>query len=74
MAKLIYTTKSPKKGFTFNESFMTHENSSFYDPLPSNDIQREAMNIVGESMRELIQKLDDLGYDPTRVRFLIHTK
>jgi len=73
MAKLIYRTKAPKKGFAFNESFMTHENKP-YDPLPSTEIQQQAMKIVGDKMRDLIQELDKLGYDPTKVRFQIDVK
>lgn len=73
MAKLVYGTKPPRKGYVFNESFITHKNQ-INDPLPSQEIQREAMNIVEDKMHELIQSLDSIGYDPTRVRFQIHTK
>lgn len=74
MAKLIYRTKEPKKGFVFNESFMTHESSGFRDHLPDVDVSKSAMDLVDETMRKLIQELDKLGYDPTKVRFQIHYK
>ncbi|MGJ1424533.1 hypothetical protein ACR79B_11110 [Sphingobacterium spiritivorum] len=74
MAKLIYRTKAPKKGYVFNESFMTHESSGYSDRLPDQDMQRKAMDIVGEDLRILSQKLEELGYDPTRIRFSIHLK
>lgn len=75
MSKLIYRTKAPKKGRIFNESFMTHEKStSLGNVFPSNEIQKEAMSLVGETLRELTQELEKLGYDPTKVRFQIHYK
>jgi|GEM_PF-1912614 len=74
MSKLIYRTKSPKRGWVFNESFMTHERTKTFEQMPSNEIQKEAMELVGAKLRELIQELDKLGYDPTKVRFQIHFK
>lgn len=75
MSKLIYRTKAPKKGYVFNESFMTHEKSNSYrDVFPSNEIQRQAMDIVVHELRKLTQELEKLGYDPTKVRFQIHFK
>ncbi len=74
MAKLIYRTKKPRTGFVFNESFMTHEDSRLYDKFPSKDVQKEAMEFLQEKMYEITKKLDTLGYDPTRLRFSIHTK
>ncbi len=74
MAKLIYKTKEPKKGFVFNESFMTHENKTYLDPLPTVDVQNEAMKIVSDTIEVLARKLDRIGYDPTRIRFSIYCK
>lgn len=74
MAKLIFRTKPPRKGYINHQSFMTHEAKSFYDKLPSNEIQRQAHEIVSESLSELIAKLDNLGYDQTKVGFYIHFK
>ena len=77
MSKLIYRTKAPKKGYVNNESFMTHEEStSSYsrERYPSQEIQKEACELVGETMYQLIKKLDELGYDQTKVRFSIHFK
>lgn len=74
MAKLIYRTKAPKKGYVFNESFMTHESAGYGDRLPDQDLQRKAMEIVGVDLRILSEKLEKLGYDPTRIRFSIYLK
>jgi len=74
MSKLKYTTKPPKKGYVFNESFMTHYSKGYGDKLPSDDTQRKAMELVGDSMREMLQKLSDMGYDETRAGFYIHFK
>ncbi|MGJ1196308.1 hypothetical protein ACR777_21980 [Sphingobacterium spiritivorum] len=74
MAKLIYRTKAPKKGYTFNHSFMTHELSGYGDRLPDQDQQKKAMDIVGEDLRSLSMKLEKLGYDPTKIRFSIYLK
>lgn len=74
MSKLIYRTKPPRKGCVFNESFMTHQSIGYGDKLPSNETQEEAMQLVGETLRALTQKLEKLGYDPTKVRFQIHFK
>ena len=73
MAKLIYRTKAPRKGCVFNESFMTHENR-IHENLPDVEIQKKAMRIVADELRTLLRKLEELGYDPTKVRFSIHTK
>lgn len=73
MTKLFYRTKPPKKGWVFNESFMTHDFGVIGD-IPSKETQREAMELVGKTLRELIEKLDILGYDPTKVRFQIYYK
>ncbi|OAE92154.1 hypothetical protein SU65_10390 [Flavobacterium psychrophilum] len=72
MAKLIFKTKNPKKGYINHESFMTHETTNFIDKLPPNETQEMAHKIVSETMRELIKKLKELGYDETRVGFYIH--
>lgn len=73
MAKLIYRTKDPRKSCVFNESFMTHENR-IYENLPDVEIQEKAMRIVADEMHVLLRKLEELGYDPTKVRFSIYTK
>lgn len=72
MAKLIFRTKKPKKGYVNHESFMTHETSSFRDKLPPSEVQEKAHKIVSETMYELIKKLKELGYDETKVGFYIH--
>jgi hypothetical protein len=74
MSKLIYRTKVPKKGCINYESFMTHEISGSKEEYPSKEIQEESHNIVQDAMYELIKKLNDLGYDQTKVRFSIHFK
>lgn len=73
MAKLIYRTKEPKKGYVFNEAFITHE-SSFYDKIPEAENSKKAMDLLNETMSKLVRELDKLGYDPTKVRFQIHCK
>lgn len=74
MAKLTYKTKAPRKGYVHHESFMTHQTNSLRDKLPPSEIQYQAHQIVSEAMRDLIKKLEVLGYDQTRVGFYIHTK
>lgn len=74
MSKLIYRTKPPREGYVFNQAFLTHEKIGYSDSLPSRDIQEEAMCLVREKLRELTSDLEELGYDPTRVRFQIHFK
>lgn len=74
MAKLIYRTTKPKKGYVFNESFMTHESSGFRDKLPEAEVSTKAMDIVHSTLEKLTRDLDQLGYDPTKVRFQIHFK
>lgn len=72
MSKLIFNTKSPKKGYVNHTSFMTHKDSGFRDKFPPSEIQGKAMEIVQETMNELIKKLKELGYDETKVGFYIH--
>lgn len=72
--KLIYRTRTPRKGFVFNETFMTHESKGYYDVMPDSETQRKAFNLVEAQLRKLTQELDDLGYDPTKVRFQIYFK
>lgn len=72
MAKLIFRTKKPKKGYINHESFMTHEITGYKDTYPPSEIQSKAHEIVQETMYELIKKLEVLGYDQTRVGFYIH--
>jgi len=72
MAKLIFRTKKPRKGYVNFESFMTHEAGSFRDKLPPFEAQQQAHKIVSETMFELIKKLKELGYDETKVGFYIH--
>ncbi|MFK7033173.1 hypothetical protein BWK57_12820 [Flavobacterium columnare] len=72
MAKLIFRTKKPRKGYVGHESFMTHETVNFIDKLPPSETQSEAHKLVQESMWELIKKLKEIGYDETRVGFFIH--
>lgn len=72
MAKLIFRTKKPRKGFVKHQSFMTHETKGLRDKLPSDEIQKKAHYIVGKKMDELIKELDELGYDQTKVGFFIH--
>jgi hypothetical protein len=74
MAKLVFRTKPPKKGYVHHQSFMTHETKGLYDRLPSTEIQRQAHEIVGDSLRKLILELEKLGYDETKVGFFIHFK
>lgn len=74
MSKLIFRTKPPKKGYVHHESFMTHETKGLYDKLPSNEVQKEAHELVGDALRKLIIDLDKLGYDQTKVGFYIHFK
>ena len=75
MAKLIYRTSAPKKGYVFMKSFMTHEsNGSRFDKLPEAETSKTAMDLVGRTMDDLIRSLDKMGYDPTKVRFQIHFK
>lgn len=74
MSKLIYRTKPPKKGWVFNEAFSTHQSNGYWDKLPPNEIQKEAMTLVQDQLRNLTQELEKLGYDPTKVRFQIHFK
>lgn len=72
MAKLIYKTKKPRKGYVYHVSFMTHETKGLYDKLPSQEIQKKAHDVVGKTMYELIKQLRELGYDETKVGFFIH--
>lgn len=72
MAKLIYKTKKPRKGYVHHESFMTHETKGLYDKLPSQEIQKKAHDVVEKTMYELIKQLRELGYDETKVGFFIH--
>lgn len=72
MSKLTFRTKKPKKGYIDYESFMTHQSNSIRDKLPPSETQSEAHKIVQQSMRELIKKLEILGYDQTRLAFSIH--
>jgi len=78
MSKLIYNTKPPKKGYVHNESFMTHVDSKpsslIREVYPSQETQKEACELVGDTMYKLIKKLNELGYDQTKVRFSIHFK
>jgi hypothetical protein len=72
MSKLIFRTKPPKKGYINHESFMTHESKGIYDNLPTAEIQKQAMELVQNTMYDLIKKLEVLGYDQTKVGFYIH--
>lgn len=72
MSKLVYRTKKPKKGYISHESFMTHKIEGLYDKCPPQEIQKDAHKIVQETMRQLIKKLKELGYDETKVGFYIH--
>lgn len=74
MCKLYYKTKPPKKGFCYNESFMTHEIKNHLQKKPSKEIEKQALELVGNTMYDLIKKLSDLGYDPTKAGFYIHYK
>jgi hypothetical protein len=74
MAKLIFTTKPPRKGYCDHESFMTHDSTRSSDKFPTSEVQKEAHEIVLNTMHDLIKKLDALGYDQTKVRFSIHYK
>lgn len=74
MAKLVYRTKEPRKGYTFHQADMTHEKRTYNDPLPSEETQKQAMSLVCDKLHELTIELEKLGYDPTKVRFQIHTK
>ncbi len=73
MPKLVYRTKEPRKGFVFFQSDSTHELKP-YETLPSEEVQDKAMRLVDDKMRDLLKELEDLGYDPTKVRFQIYTK
>ncbi len=72
MAKLIFRTKKPRKGFVKHESFMTHETKGLRDKLPPAEIQKKAHDQVSKTMQELIKQLTELGYDQTKVGFFIH--
>jgi hypothetical protein len=72
MAKLIFRTKKPRKGFVHYESFMTHEVKGLYDKNPPAEIQKKAHDQVSKTMQELIKQLTELGYDQTKVGFFIH--
>ncbi|MDQ8012020.1 MAG: hypothetical protein REI96_06210 [Flavobacterium nitrogenifigens] len=72
MAKLTFKTKKPRSGYIHHESFMTHETKGLYDKLPSDETQKEAHKIVGDTLYQLIKELKTLGYDETRVGFYIH--
>lgn len=72
MSKLIFRTKSPRKGYVHHESFMTHESKGLYDKLPPHEIQSQAHQLVADTLRKLIIDLDKLGYDQTNVGFYIH--
>ncbi|MNF85554.1 hypothetical protein D3C85_113120 [compost metagenome] len=74
MAKLIFRTKPPKKGYVHHESFMTHESKGLFDKLPATEIQKQAHGLVSDALRKLIIELDKLGYDQTKVGFYIHFK
>lgn len=74
MAKLIFRTKPPKKGYINHESFMTHESKGRNDKLPPEEDQKKAMELVSKTMYELIKNLEVLGYDQTKVGFYIHFK
>ena len=73
MPKLTYKTKPPRKGFVFYQSDSTHEIKP-YETLPSEEVQKKAMSLVDDKMRDLLNELESLGYDPTKVRFQIYTK
>jgi hypothetical protein len=72
MSKLIYRTKKPRKGFVHHEIFMTHETKGLRDMVPPQEIQTKAHELVGDTLRNLISKLSELGYDQTKVGFYIH--
>lgn len=72
MAKLIYRTKHNKSWGGY-QSFTTHE-STYNDTLPSVDVQQQAMTLVDNKLRELIDELKNLGYDSSKVRFQIDVK
>lgn len=77
MSKLIYRTSKAKKGYINYESYMTHQNSTNslkQEKYPSEEINKEACQIVSNTMYELINKLKNLGYDQTKLRFSIHFK
>jgi len=70
MSKLIYKTKKPRKGYVGYESFSTHVSNNYMD-VPKEEVEKEALKIVQETMDELIKKLVSLGYDETKVIFSI---
>jgi len=72
MAKLVYKTKAPRKGYVFNQADSTHERKDYRDKLPPNEVQTKALNLVSDQLYKLVKDLTELGYDPTRVRFSIH--
>jgi len=57
---------------------MTHVDSKpsslIREVYPSQEIQKEACDIVGDSLYKLVKELKELGYDQTKVRFSIHFK
>lgn len=69
MSKLAYRTKAPRKGYTFMESNTTHQTVSGFFKPPKGEIQEKALELVSDRLHELIRELEDLGYDPTKVRF-----
>lgn len=74
MAKLVYRTKPPRKGYSCFASHSTHESTS-NEVLPDETKQKQALKIVSEKMLELIKELEKLEcYDSTKVRFQIHLK
>ena len=72
MAKLIYRTKTPKKGAVNFESTATHSYFAGTEGIPS--FEREGLDLINKAMFDLIGKLDALGYDQTTVRFSISLK
>jgi hypothetical protein len=72
MSKLIYKTKKPRKGFRHHESFMTHKMIGLRDKVPTQEIQKKAHELVGDTLRNLIIELSEMGYDQTKVGFYIH--
>lgn len=73
MCKLVYKTRKPRKGFVFMESEMVHKYNNFdkYKNAPSQETQKQAMDLVNDVMEKLLKDLEKLGYDPTKVSFSI---
>jgi len=68
--RLTYKTKKPRKGYSDFQAEATHK-IEFGDRLPDRETERKALDIVNNSLQEMLYKLHELGYDYTDARFSI---